>query len=98
MLDDYKEIPYKAINFLGAQINYGGRVTDAIDVRLISVILKNYINRDSLRDGYKYSESGVYKSIPAGNLDDYIEYINSLPLNPNPEAFGMHDNAEITNA
>lgn len=46
-----------------------------------------------MRDGYKYSESGVYKSIPVGGLDDYIDYINSLPLNPSPEAFGMHDNA-----
>ena len=33
-LDTYDEIPYKVINFLGAQINYGGRVTDSIDGRL----------------------------------------------------------------
>jgi len=25
-----------------------------------------------------------------------MSYINSLPLIPKPEAFGMHDNAEIT--
>lgn len=46
LLDEYKDIPYKAINFLGSQINYGGRVTDDKDVRLISVILKTYINRN----------------------------------------------------
>lgn len=46
-----------------------------------------------MRDGYKYSESGLYQSIAAGQLDDYLDYINGLPLNPNPEAFGMHDNA-----
>lgn len=49
-------------------------------------------------DGYKYSESGIYMSIQAGKLDDYITYIEGLPLNPSPEAFGLHDNAEITNA
>jgi dynein heavy chain, axonemal len=51
-----------------------------------------------LKDGYKYSESGIYISPSAGTIDDYLEYISGLPLNPSPEAFGMHDNADITNA
>jgi len=95
-LDEYNEIPYKVINFLGAEINYGGRVTDDKDVRLIKTILKTYINPDVLRDGHKFSESGVYYSIPAGDQADYINYIKTLPLNPAPEAFGLHENAEIT--
>jgi len=95
-LDEYSEIPYKVINFLGAEINYGGRVTDDKDVRLIKTILKNYINKDVLRDGHPFSESGIYYSPPAGDVEDYIDYIRKLPLNPGPEAFGLHDNAEIT--
>lgn len=93
LLDDYDNVPYKVINFLGAEINYGGRVTDDKDVRLIKTILKNYINVDVMRDGYKFSESGLYQSIEAGSLEMYINYIQSLPLNPAPEAFGLHDNA-----
>ena len=77
-------MPYKVINFLGALINYGGRVTDDKDVRLIQTILKNYINPDVMRDGYKFSDSGIYYSIEAGNLEQYINYIQSLPLNPAP--------------
>ena len=98
LLDEYDIVPYKVINFLGAEINYGGRVTDDKDVRLIKTILKNYINADVMRDGYKFSESGLYYSMEAGNLEQYINYIQSLPLNPSPEAFGLHDNAEITNS
>jgi dynein heavy chain len=38
----------------------------------------------------------LYKVIEAGEKEDYIAYIKSLPLNPLPEAFGLHENAEIT--
>lgn len=31
-------------------------------------------------------------------METYINYIQGLPLNPAPEAFGLHDNAEITNS
>ena len=53
LLEEYNDIPYKVLNFLGAEINYGGRVTDDKDVRLIKTILKLYINKDSLKDNYK---------------------------------------------
>ena len=86
------------MNFLGSEINYGGRVTDDKDVRLIKTILKVYCNSDVLADGHKFSSSGIYHSIKSGKQEDYLEYISTLPLNPAPEAFGLHDNAEITNS
>jgi len=84
------------LNILGASINYGGRVTDSIDVRLINTILQTYICPEIMNDGYKFSESGLYYSLPPGEIEDYMDYIKSLPLNPEPEAFGLHSNAEIT--
>lgn len=49
-----------------------------------------------LTDSFKFSGSGLYRSIEAGSYDDYLNYIKQLPQNPEPEAFGLHDNAEIT--
>jgi dynein heavy chain len=95
-LDEYAVIPYKVLNYLGAEINYGGRVTDDKDVRLIKCILRRYINEGILTDGYKFSESGKYNSIVPGTVEDYTAYIRELDLNPHPEAFGLHENAEIT--
>jgi len=95
-LDDYDEVPFKVINFLGAEINYGGRVTDYIDTRLAKSIMQRFINPDALEVGFKYSESGIYKSIDGNTQQDYLEYISTLPLDPAPEAFGLHPNAEIT--
>lgn len=94
-LDNYDQIPFKVLNTLGAEINYGGRVTDDKDVRLIKSILARFVQADVLNVGFGLSDSGIYKSIPEGSKEDYINYIQSLPLNPSPEAFGLHENAEI---
>lgn len=37
--DMYEVIPYQVLIILGAEVNYGGRVTDDKDVRLITAIL-----------------------------------------------------------
>lgn len=94
-LDNYDEIPFKVLNTLGAEINYGGRVTDDKDVRLIMAILSRFVQPEVLDVGFGLSESGIYKTITEGSKEDYTAYIESLPLNPAPEAFGLHDNAEI---
>lgn len=73
--DMYDEIPWQVLNILGAEVNYGGRVTDDKDVRLIKAILERFINPGCLNDGYNFSASGIYKTIPAGNKEDYIRYI-----------------------
>ena len=93
---DYELVPYKVLNYIGAEINYGGRVTDDKDSRLIITILRTFINHQILDDSFRFSKSGLYYSPPTGEKEDYIEYIKSLPLNPSPEAFGLHENAEIT--
>jgi dynein heavy chain len=89
-------VPFKVLNYIGAIVNYGGRVTDDKDSRLIETILKNFICPEALITGHAFTKSGLYKVIDAGEKEDYITYIKSLPLNPLPEAFGLHENAEIT--
>lgn len=95
-VEDYAEVPYKVLNYVGAEVNYGGRVTDDKDGRLIRTILRTYICPGVMVDGHKLSESGKYFVIPPGDKEDYLDYIRTLPLNPAPEAFGLHANAEIT--
>ena len=86
------------LNFICAEINYGGRVTDYNDKRLIAEIMHTYLNPEMMQDGHQLSESGIYVSPEAGMQADYLNYIERLPLLASPEVFGMHDNAEITNS
>ena len=61
LLDEYDVVPYKVLNYLGSEINYGGRVTDDKDVKLITTILRTYIRPEALNEGYSFSVSGTYK-------------------------------------
>jgi dynein heavy chain, axonemal len=38
-LDEYDEVQWTALNYLIAEANYGGRVTDDKDRRLVAVLL-----------------------------------------------------------
>mmetsp|Transcript_3532 Transcript_3532/g.8513 ORF Transcript_3532/g.8513 Transcript_3532/m.8513 type:complete len:507 (-) Transcript_3532:35-1555(-) len=97
-VNKYDDVPYKVLNFLGANINYGGRVTDDKDKLLISTILQTYINPEAVeqQQEYKYSQSGLYHPPEAENVEETIEYVRGMPLYPMPEAFGLHDNCNIT--
>ncbi|XP_033642613.1 dynein heavy chain 3, axonemal-like [Asterias rubens] len=96
-LNDYEDVPLEAISYLTGQCNYGGRVTDERDRRLLMSLLSNFYNEDILKmENYSFSESGNYRCPVSGPSQSYIEYIRSLPLLPHPEVFGLHENADIS--
>ena len=45
-LDEYDTVPYRVIQFLTSYINYGGRVTDAIDLRTVRKLMHNKQNKN----------------------------------------------------
>jgi dynein heavy chain, axonemal len=96
-LDEYEEVPYKVLHFLTSYINYGGRVTDAIDLRTIDVILQQFFQPDTMKDGFDFDGLPIVSVA----FDDenphksYMDYIEALPINAGPSVFGMHANAAI---
>ena len=97
-METSEEVQWGALNYMVAEANYGGRVTDDKDRRLIKTILETYYCPEILNEEYKFSESGFYYSPKEGELSSYREYISKLPMNDAPEVFGMHENAEISGA
>jgi len=95
-LNDYEEIPWAVLQFLEAEINYGGRVTDDKDRRLLNTIVKGFTCPQVLEKDYRFSESGVYYAPDCSTVEEFVEFIRTFPLVPGPEAFGLHNNADIT--
>ncbi|XP_052747070.1 dynein axonemal heavy chain 12 [Bicyclus anynana] len=97
-LNQYEEIQYVAIKYLTGECNYGGRVTDDWDRRLIVTILDNYVNSGVVNDhNYLFCDLGPQYGLPRRcEYQDYIKHIESVPVNPPPEVFGLHMNAGIT--
>ena len=97
----YAEIPYKVLQQLASVVNYGGRITDDKDMRTSDILIADFFDPKVLNKDHKFSMSGIYQSItpnPDAPHASYTEYIDSLPLNAEPEVFGMHNNASITSA
>ena len=100
-LNEFDGVPWEALNYMVAQANYGGRVTDNQDIRAIIVILEDFYTPQILTEDYKFSPSGIYYS-PAtsgdNTLEDMLTYIRSLPISTTPETFWLHNNASLTAA
>ncbi|XP_020300595.1 dynein heavy chain 3, axonemal isoform X2 [Pseudomyrmex gracilis] len=96
-LNDYDEVPFDALLYLTGECNYGGRVTDDKDRRLLNVLLKKFYNFDVItRSRYSFSPSGIYHMPEDTSYEGCLAYIRSLPLTQLPEVFGFHDNADIS--
>ena len=69
----------QALNYCTGRCNYGGRVTDDKDQRLLSSILERFFCPE-LEEGYKFSSSPDFYVPTCSRHGDYIKYIENLPL------------------
>jgi len=77
-------------------VNYGGRVTDDKDVRLISAVLKGYFRPEMFEPNFRFAGLDNYSLPKEGTLEECREFVHHLPQDENPRIFGLHPNALIT--
>jgi len=80
-IEDMTEV----LTYLIGHINYGGRVLEDLDLKVIFALLRKYLNNgDNLK---------LFKdSMSSSGLKKIIE---ELPENDDPEIYGLHENALI---
>lgn len=72
---------------------------DSYDRRVSETYMDEYFGDflfDSFQPFHFYHDEVVdYVIPPEGELEDYLEFIEGLPLVNSPDVFGLHPNAEI---
>ena len=95
-LDAYEVTPFDALKFLISEANYGGRVTDEIDRRVLSSYLNQFYCQEAVSvPNFPLSTIPIYHIPDDGNLQTHREFIQTWPIIDRPEAFGQHTNADI---
>lgn len=88
-------IPWVALLYVNGEVTWGGRVTDYWDQRCLKTILRLFSSEHILADGYQYSASGIYRCPMVDKVEDFQVYAAQLPVNDEPDIFGMHVNANL---
>lgn len=93
-MDPKKGVSWPTICYMLGEVQYGGRVTDDFDKRLLTTFTQVWFCDVLLRPGFEFYKN--YKVPQTRNLQGYLDYINGLPATDTPEVFGLHANADIT--
>lgn len=86
-----------AVSRLAGDCNYGGRLSDERDRRVLLALLQDYCSPAILHPGYQAQGLPGFEP-PTGALTshDHLAHIKSLPSDEPPELFGLHPNANIS--
>ena len=93
-MDAKKGVIWTAICYHLGEVQYGGRVTDDRDKRLLNTFATNWFNDDLLKGGMSFFKG--YDMANFTKIEQYFEFIETMPPVDRPGVFGLHNNADIS--
>lgn len=96
-LDDLgpgRPLSWPAIRYMLGEVQYGGRVTDDYDKRLLNTVARFYFNNKMFEEGTEFYTG--YKIMTYKNIEEYLGDIELMAEIDPPGVYGLHLNADIT--
>ncbi|KAL6445584.1 hypothetical protein ACFW04_000844 [Cataglyphis niger] len=96
-LNDYdlkRGINWQIVRYMIGEVQYGGRVTDDYDKRLLNTFAKVWFLDALFTEGFVF-----YKGYPLlifKQVSDYLQAIDAMSTIDPPQVYGLHSNADIT--
>lgn len=94
ILTNFEELNWGALNYLLVEIDYGGRITNEVDRKVIDYLYNKFINKRVLAPNFVFGKSGCYVIPNLNSLGDINLYIQGLPQKDKPELFQMADDID----
>lgn len=76
------------------EVQYGGRVTDDYDKRLLNTFAKVWFTQTMFSETFLFYKG--YTVLNYKLVSDYIKTIDTMASIDPPQAYGLHPNADIT--
>ncbi|GMH89960.1 hypothetical protein TrVE_jg7050 [Triparma verrucosa] len=98
-------ISWSTFQYMVAAVQYGGKITDSLDVRMFRIYTEEWLTPKACEDDYSYNPDvpifkipGDFKYVIPSDIEHekYRTYIESFPEIDSPEIFGLHPNADLT--
>lgn len=96
-MDPKRGISWNTVRYMLGEVQYGGRVTDDYDKRLLNTFAKVWFSDRMFDDEFAfYNGPQPYRIMKYKMQEDYLAEISQMNVVDNPQVYGLHANADIT--
>ncbi|XP_037951167.1 dynein heavy chain 8, axonemal [Teleopsis dalmanni] len=93
-LEPGKGISWSTVRYMLGEVQYGGRVTDDYDKRLLNTFGRWWFHDRMFLETFEFFKG--YKIFSFKEIETYLMAIEAMPTIDPPQVYGFHSNADIT--